>query len=228
MPSVRRSGRTGASFGGAHRVVPVAENSSGALCFISSGQMLPNHQMRIVSESGANRLGAGGVGEILIQSDCLFEGYYNRPDLTAQAIIDGWYHTGDLGFIVDGELLRGWAQERPDHRRRRESCIRRTSRRSLRSSSSHSRWPCRRDGRYTIPRLGTEDIVVVAEVENGRIAWRTRPRSSRRLRESVMQGMGIAVRMIYPKASEVDRQEHSRESRPVPLHARSCCRSIRS
>ena len=44
------------------------------------------------------------MGEILIKSDCLFDGYYNRPDLTAQAIVDGWYHTGDLGFLLDGEL----------------------------------------------------------------------------------------------------------------------------
>ena len=46
----------------------------------------------------------GQVGEILIKSDCLFDGYYNRPDLTAEAIVDGWYHSGDLGFCLDDEL----------------------------------------------------------------------------------------------------------------------------
>jgi len=34
----------------------------------------------------------------------LFEGYYNRPDLTAKAIVDGWYHTGDLGSYLNDEL----------------------------------------------------------------------------------------------------------------------------
>ncbi len=34
----------------------------------------------------------------------LFQGYYNRADLTEQVIRDGWYYTGDLGFLLDGEL----------------------------------------------------------------------------------------------------------------------------
>ena len=48
---------------------------------------------------------SGNVGEILVKSDSLFTGYYNRPDLTTQTIVDGWYHTGDLGFMLDEELF---------------------------------------------------------------------------------------------------------------------------
>ncbi len=70
---------------------------------MSSGRLLPNNEVRIISDSGAV-LSHGSVGEILIKSDCMFEGYYNRPDLTSEAIVDGWYHTGDLGFCLDGEL----------------------------------------------------------------------------------------------------------------------------
>ena len=44
------------------------------------------------------------VGEILIHSDSLFDGYYNRPDLTAKVLIDGWYHR-DLGFFHKDELF---------------------------------------------------------------------------------------------------------------------------
>ena len=56
-----------------------------------------------MSDSGTP-LRESEAGEILIKSDCLFDGYYNRADLTAKAIEDGWYYTGDLGFCVDEEL----------------------------------------------------------------------------------------------------------------------------
>jgi fatty-acyl-CoA synthase len=44
------------------------------------------------------------LGEIAIRSDYLLSGYYNRSDLIASAFDDGWYLTGDLGYLADGEL----------------------------------------------------------------------------------------------------------------------------
>jgi fatty-acyl-CoA synthase len=87
-----------------HSIAETPPETSGSICFLSSGRLLPLHRLRIVSDSGAE-LGDGHVGEILIQSDCLFSGYYHRPDLSAAALIDGWYHTGDLGFCLAGELF---------------------------------------------------------------------------------------------------------------------------
>jgi fatty-acyl-CoA synthase len=71
---------------------------------ISSGRLIPNNQVRIVEGAG-NDLPERGLGEILIKSDSMLNEYYHRPDLAAQAIIDGWYRSGDLGYIAEGHLF---------------------------------------------------------------------------------------------------------------------------
>ena len=42
-------------------------------------------------------LPTGELGEIVIRGHCVFAGYHNRPEATAEALIDGWFRTGDLG-----------------------------------------------------------------------------------------------------------------------------------
>lgn len=46
-----------------------------------------------------------GIGEICIKGDTVMLGYYNRPDLTAEVIKDGWFYTGDYGYINDKDQL---------------------------------------------------------------------------------------------------------------------------
>jgi fatty-acyl-CoA synthase len=185
----------GRQFRGAHQVVPVAEGMTDSTCFVSSGQLLPNTKVRIVSDSGAV-LAPGNVGEILIQSDCLFEGYFNRPDLTAKAIVDGWYHTGDLGFTLDGELyvvgrkkdliIVGGENIYPQDIEE--------------IAASH---PAIHEGRVVAmgaynPDTGTEDIILVAEVE-GEGLLANAAKIEQELRSSVMAGMGVAVGAILLK-----------------------------
>ena len=61
-------------------------------------------EMRIVGDDRRD-LPPGEVGEIVGRSPMLMPGYYGRPDLTSQAIVDGWLHTGDVGYAdADGYL----------------------------------------------------------------------------------------------------------------------------
>jgi acyl-CoA synthetase (AMP-forming)/AMP-acid ligase II len=70
----------------------------------SVGVPVPFSEMRIVGDDGRD-LGPGEVGEIVGRSAMLMPGYYKRPDLTAQAVRDGWLFTGDLGMAdADGYL----------------------------------------------------------------------------------------------------------------------------
>jgi acyl-CoA synthetase (AMP-forming)/AMP-acid ligase II len=64
----------------------------------------PFMEIRILREDGSE-CAPGEVGEICGRSPCLMPGYYKRPDLTAKAIVGGWLHTGDAGYLDEDGYL---------------------------------------------------------------------------------------------------------------------------
>ena len=74
-----------------------------AMKMMSSGRPLSNTRVRILSEKGVE-VPDGVIGEIALQSDCMLTEYYNRPDATGKALIGGWYFTGDYGYVSKGEV----------------------------------------------------------------------------------------------------------------------------
>ncbi len=70
----------------------------------SVGVPPPLYEMRIVDYLGVD-VAAGEVGEIVGRGPITMPGYYKRPDLTAEALRDGWLFTGDLGFVDDDGFL---------------------------------------------------------------------------------------------------------------------------
>eukprot|EP01059_Diplonema_ambulator_P030072 TRINITY_DN5030_c0_g2_i1.p1 TRINITY_DN5030_c0_g2~~TRINITY_DN5030_c0_g2_i1.p1 ORF type:complete len:565 (+),score=97.45 TRINITY_DN5030_c0_g2_i1:38-1696(+) len=67
------------------------------LAFGSCGKALANTDLRIVSLETGEVLGVGEEGELHVRGPQVMQGYYNRPDATAETIIDGgWLRTGDI------------------------------------------------------------------------------------------------------------------------------------
>jgi len=189
----RRTWVDGSKYQSQRIAVPV-ERGSGP-CFVSSGQSLPNNEVRIASEKG-DTLPDGHVGEILIRSDSMLDGYYNRPDLTSLSLRDGWYWSGDLGFQLDRELyVTG---------RKKDLII--VGGKNIYPQDveeiafSH---PAIHDGRavafgcYSAD-LGTEEIVLVAEVEEPSNLEQSSA-IDRAIRGAIVAELGVAPRAIYLK-----------------------------
>jgi fatty-acyl-CoA synthase len=71
---------------------------------VSCGPALPGHQIRIADENG-NELPDRAPGEITLAGPSVMKGYFGDAALTAQTIRDGWLHTGDVGYLSNGELF---------------------------------------------------------------------------------------------------------------------------
>jgi acyl-CoA synthetase (AMP-forming)/AMP-acid ligase II len=70
---------------------------------VSSGQPIRGCEIKVVDPQGSS-VADGRIGEIWIRSESMFDGYRNAPKETASAFQDGWYKSGDLGFVWEGEL----------------------------------------------------------------------------------------------------------------------------
>lgn len=78
---------------------------------VSVGHPLAGTSVMIADDSG-RVLPEGAVGEVRVQGPSLMVGYFRNDDASAQALSDGWLRTGDLGFVLDGELyITGRAKE---------------------------------------------------------------------------------------------------------------------
>lgn len=171
----------------------VALTGEGETSYVSCGAPTPGNEVRIVSTDGAI-LGERSIGEITVRSPSLFSGYHLRPDLTASVMQDGWYFTGDLGFMADGELfvcdrkkdlvivgghniypadVEAIAQQHPD----------------VRSTGVVA---------FGIPnqQTGTESLAVACELA-GRIVAKRRLEIEAELRKAILAAIGIAPSRVF-------------------------------
>ena len=166
------------------------ESHQGA-ALLSAGTPLPNVQVQILDEERHGVLD-NQIGEIAIHSDCMLTGYYHRADLAPTTLHDGWFSTGDLGYLSDGELfvtgrkkdliIVGGKNVYPQDLERLASDV-----------------PGVHPGRvvaFGVPNeaSGTEDVIVVAETD---IAEEEEQyRVSDAVRQSITQNSDVAVSVV--------------------------------
>jgi acyl-[acyl-carrier-protein]-phospholipid O-acyltransferase/long-chain-fatty-acid--[acyl-carrier-protein] ligase len=71
----------------------------------STGKVIPGVQVRIESFETGKTCKTREVGKVLVKGDSVMKGYYDDPELTADALVDGWYNTGDMGFFDEDGYL---------------------------------------------------------------------------------------------------------------------------
>jgi long-chain acyl-CoA synthetase len=70
----------------------------------SAGREAIGAEIRIVDDAGLD-LPSGEIGEILVRSRSVIDGYWRQPEAGAEVIRNGWFHTGDLGYLDDERYL---------------------------------------------------------------------------------------------------------------------------
>ena len=101
---------------GFYQVYGLTETSGAITCLISEdhdpkrnklrscGKALPGVEIKVIDEAG-NEVDQGEVGEIITKSDLNMKGYWNNLEATEKSIQDGWFYSGDAGFLDEEGFL---------------------------------------------------------------------------------------------------------------------------
>ena len=82
----------------------ISANSAAKHIFGSSGRIVSPMEIKILDADGVEQP-FGSKGEICIKGENVMAGYWKNPKSTADTIVDGWLHTGDMGYMRDAEML---------------------------------------------------------------------------------------------------------------------------
>ena len=84
---------------------PYDHDAAGNSRMRGCGKPFPGNEVKIIDGDGVT-LPPGEVGEICIRSVSVMSGYHNKPEATAKSVVDGWYLSGDAGYLdADGYLF---------------------------------------------------------------------------------------------------------------------------
>ena len=173
------------------RVARPPMNGRPAMKMMSSGKPLSNTHIRVLNEHG-EEVPERKIGEVALQSDCMLTEYFNRPDATTNALLDGWFLTGDYGYVSDGEVFVSG--------RKKDMIIvggKNVYPQDLESLTSEV--PGVHAGRSVAfgifnEEAGTEDVVIIAEVQSEDTAEQEKIANA--IRQHVTKNSAIALRYV--------------------------------
>ncbi|MCU1351148.1 MAG: putative fatty-acid--CoA ligase [Acidimicrobiales bacterium] len=84
---------------------PADPEADGTKRLARLGRAVPGLELRVVDPDSGSVLAEREVGELQIRGTSLMSGYYRHPEATATSFDGTWLRTGDLGYLVDGELV---------------------------------------------------------------------------------------------------------------------------
>ncbi len=174
------------------RIARPAYDGRPSVRMLGCGKAISNTRVMIVDDKG-NPLPDRHVGEVALQSNCMLTEYYHRPDATRKAFLRGWYLTGDYGYLVDGELYVAG---------RKKDLIIVGGKNIYPQDLEHLAYQVRgvHAGRASAfgvfnETTGTEDVVLVAEVDTDDPA--ERQRIADEIRAVVTRGSAVALRYVH-------------------------------
>ncbi len=174
------------------RIARPPVDSKATIKMLSAGRPIRNVVVRALDGHGKD-VPERHIGEIALKSDCMLTEYFHRPDFTKKAFQDGWYLTGDFGYIANGEVyITG---------RKKDLIIvggKNIYPQDLEQLAMDV--PHIHPGRVVTfgifnETTGTEDVILVAEVEAQDVA--ERQRIADQIRQVVTRGSAVALRYVH-------------------------------
>jgi acyl-CoA synthetase (AMP-forming)/AMP-acid ligase II len=159
---------------------------------VSAGPAIPNVEVMVADEKG-NRLPDRAIGELALRSNCMLTEYYHRPDATEKALRDGWYFTGDYGYMVEGQVYVAG-------RKKDMIIVGGKNVYPMDLEELAMQVPGVHPGRVVAfgifnEQAGTEDVVIVAEVDTQEQA--ELERIGDEVRQVVTRGSAVALRHVH-------------------------------
>lgn len=174
------------------RLAVPASDGGATVKMLSAGKPLRDVQVRVLDEK-RSEVPDRTIGELALYSDCMLSGYYHRPDATEKAFHEGWYLTGDYGYKVGEEVFVAGRKKDMIIVGGKNVYPMDLEELAMEVKGVHA-------GRVVAfgifnESAGTEDVVIVAEVETDDTAERERIGDA--IRQTVTRGSAVALRYVH-------------------------------